>query len=459
VVTQHIGSLAKYPARVSFAWYLSAIVAGGMLLHLPACRYSTVEPIRWIDALFTSTSATCVTGLATRSTGNDFNVLGQLVIMGLIQLGGVGIMTVTTFAMVQMGNRASLRHRSVIVETLGATHGSDLRTILRRVLYAAFLCEGVGALFLALRFAFDMPLVEALWWGVFHSVSAFCNAGFGLHDKSLVPYQGDLVVNVVVPALIVVGGIGFPVILDLRRHRRRPWGELWQHLNLHSKIMLLGTALLVSFTFVMFLALEWDGVLRDMPWWKRLAVAMFQAITPRTAGFNTVDYNDLTNATLFLTIILMAIGAGPCSTAGGFKVSTLGVLVLYAWSRFRGDEHINSFRRTISPETAGRALVVTMVFLVMINVGLIALLVAEQADTPHHMAQEEFLDAMFEVVSALGTVGLSTGITPELKDASKVILILLMFMGRLGPISIFLAVSRAEKKSSLEFAREEPLLG
>jgi trk system potassium uptake protein TrkH len=167
----------------------------------------------------------------------------------------------------------------------------------------------------------------------------------------------------------------------------------------------------------------------------------------------------LTNATLILTIILMAIGAGPCSTAGGFKVSTLGVLVLYAWSRFRGDEHINSFRRTISPETAGRALVVTMVFLVMINVGLIALLVAEQADTPHHMAQEEFLDAMFEVVSALGTVGLSTGITPELNDASKVILILLMFMGRLGPISIFLAVSRAEKKSSLEFAREEPLLG
>jgi trk system potassium uptake protein TrkH len=459
VVTQHIGSLAKYPARVSFAWYLSAILVGGILLHLPACRYSTSEPIRWIDALFTSTSATCVTGLATRSTGNDFNFLGQLVIMGLIQLGGVGIMTVTTFAMVQMGNRANLRHRSVIAETLGASHSSDLRTILRRVLYAAFLCEGVGALLLAIRFAFDMPLGEALWWGVFHSVSAFCNAGFGLHDKSLVPYQGDLVVNVVVPALIVVGGIGFPVILDLRRHRRRPWGEMWQHLNLHSKIMLLGTALLVSFAFVMFLALEWHGVLKDMPWWKRLVVAMFQAITPRTAGFNTVDYNDLTNATLFLTIIFMAVGAGPCSTAGGFKVSTLGVLVLYAWSRFRGDEHINSFRRTISPETAGRALVVTMVFLVMINVGLIALLVAEQADTPHHMAQEEFLDAMFEVVSALGTVGLSTGITPELKDASKAILILLMFMGRLGPISIFLAVSMAEKRTSLEFAREEPLLG
>ncbi len=459
MATQHSGSLAKYPARVSFACYLAAIVAGAGLLHLPACRHAAAEPVRWIDAIFTSTSAACVTGLTTRSTSDDYNFLGQVVILGLIQLGGVGIMTVTTFAMVQLGSRASLRSRSVIVETLGTSYGADLRGILRRVLYASLLCEGAGAVLLAARFAFDMPLVDALWWGAFHSVSAFCNAGFGLHGDSLVPYQGDLIVNVVVPALVIIGGIGFPVILDVRRHIRRPWPELWRRLTLHSKIMILGTALLTSFTFVMFLVLEWDGVLAAMPWWKRILVALFQGIVPRTAGFNTVDYNDLTNATLFLTIILMAIGGGACSTAGGFKVSTLAVLVLYAWSRFRGDEHINVFRRTISPETAGRALVVVLVFLVTINVGMIALLVAEQADAPHRLAEDTFLDAMFEVVSALSTAGLSTGVTPGLSEAGKTIIMLLMFIGRLGPISIFLVISLAEKRASLEYAREEPLLG
>ncbi|HMP06914.1 MAG TPA: potassium transporter TrkG, partial [Lacipirellulaceae bacterium] len=223
MVTRHAGSLLKYPARVSLAWYLIVIVVGALLLHRPACRNAERAPIGLLDAFFTSTSAVCVTGLATRSTGEDFNLLGQLVIVGLIQLGGVGIITVTTFAMVQLGNRASLRQRSVIAESLGTGDRVDLRSILRRVLYATLLCESLGALLLTARFAFDMSLTDALWHGVFHAISAFCNAGFGLWDDSLTRYQGDLIVNAVVPVLVIIGGIGFPVILDVFRHRKLPW--------------------------------------------------------------------------------------------------------------------------------------------------------------------------------------------------------------------------------------------
>jgi trk system potassium uptake protein TrkH len=459
VPTQHLGSLVKYPARVSFAWYLIAIVLGGLILRLPACRVATADPIRWVDSLFTATSATCVTGLATRSTGDHYSFLGQVVILALFQLGGVGIITVTTFAMVQLGNRAGLRQRMVIVESLGVGDRADLRTILRRVLIATFVCEGVGVLLLTARFWFDLPLSQALWFGVFHAVSAFCNAGFGLWDDSLTRYQGDLVVNVVIMSLIVVGGIGFPVILDVRRHWRRSWQDMWDHLNLHTKIMLIGTAGLLSVSIVGFLVLEWEGVLAPMPWWKRPLVAMFHSVSARTAGFNTVDMSDLTNATLFLTILLMMIGAGPCSTAGGFKVSTLAVLLMYAWTRFRGGSRINAFRRTIPAETAGRALTVAMIFGVVMVLMLTVLLVVEQAGLPHHQSQGDFLDALFEAASALGTVGLSTGITPYLSDAGKIVIILLMFMGRLGPISVFVAISSIEQKPSLEFASEEPLLG
>jgi trk system potassium uptake protein len=459
LVTQHSGSLLKYPARVSFTWYLSVIVLGGLLLHQPVCRHASAEPVRLIDALFTSTSAVCVTGLATRSTGNDFNFLGQLVIVTLVQLGGVGIITVTTFAMVQLGNRASLRQRSVIAESLGTGDRADLRKILGRVLYATFVCEGIGAALLTIRFAFDMPFPTALWFGVFHAVSAFCNAGFGLLDDNLIPYQGDVVVNLVVPALIVIGGIGFPVILDLRRYRHRPWRERWERLNLHSKVMLLGTAALITLGFASFMALEWEGVLAPMPWWKRPMVALFQSVTTRTAGFNTVDLRELTNATLFVMILLMAIGAGPCSTAGGFKVSTLAVLLLYSWTRFRGGNRVNAFRRTVPTETAGRALTIVLIFGVAIVLMLTALLVVEQAGEPHNAAAGDFLDAMFEVVSAIGTVGLSTGITPTLSDAGKAIIMLLMFLGRLGPISVFVAISLGAEKRDLEYAAEEPLLG
>jgi trk system potassium uptake protein TrkH len=459
-MTQHSGSLLKYPARVSFVWYLSAIVLGGVILNQPFCRYESVEPISFVDALFTSTSATCVTGLSVRSTGNAFNFTGQAVILALVQLGGIGIITVTTFAMVQMGNRASLRQRTVIVETLGVSDRADLRSILKNIIWATLFFEVAGATMLTLRFwlGYGMPLATAVWNGVFHAVSAFCNAGFGLLDDNLMRYQKDPVVNFTICGLIIIGGIGYPVILDLNRNwQRRNRG--WDYLTLHSKVMILGTAAILTLSVVGFLLLEDDGVLKGMSWWECGLVSFFHAVTCRTAGFNTIDVAKLSDATLFLSILLMVIGAGPCSTAGGFKVSTLSVLLLHAWSRFRGATRINAFRRTIPSELAGRATALAMLFGVVIVIMLTIMLVVEQNGLGTQNAPRHFLNVLFEVASALGTVGLSTGITPALSDLGKLVIVAVMFMGRLGPISLFVAISLPDKAKTLEFYNEEPLLG
>ena len=320
------GSLVKYPARVSLVWYLALTAIGALILVHPACHRSTVQSISLLDAAFTATSATCVTGLAVRSTEHDFSLVGQVVILVLIQLGGIGIMTVTTFLMFQLGGRQNMRRRLVLSETLGADDHTDLRWILRNVILVTVGFEGAGTVLLGIRNLADYEPTVAVWHALFHSVSAFCNAGFALHDDSLTRYQGDLLVNFTVSTLIVAGGIGFPVMLDLWRNWHGPWSARWSRLCLHSKLMLLGTAPLLILGTASFLILEWDGVLQEMPHWKRPLVALFHSVSCRTAGFNTVDVASLTNAMLFISILLMAIGAGPCSTAGGLKVSTISVL-------------------------------------------------------------------------------------------------------------------------------------
>ena len=453
------GSLVAYPARVSLIWYAGLVLVGGLLLTHPWCRQAGQRPIAFLDALFTSTSASCVTGLAVRSTEHDYSFVGQLVILLLIQVGGIGIMTVTTLVMFRLGGRENLRRRLLIAETLGADTRSDLRWILRHVIGATLVLEGIGAGLLLVRNLFDLPFPVALWHAVFHSVSAFCNAGFGLRDNSLIDYQGDILVNAVICSLIISGGIGYPVLLDVRRHWRQRWPDCWDQLHLHSKFMLIGTATLLLLGTAIFLILEWDGVLQSVPWWQCPMVAFFHATTCRTAGFNTVDIASLTNAMLFVSILLMAIGAGPCSTAGGLKVSTAAVLVVDAWATFRGQSHVSVFRRTLPRRAIERATATALVFGLVAIVALTSLLLVEQSDQPHSVAGSQFIDAMFEVVSALGTVGLSTGITPSLNPPAKIVLIALMMIGRLGPISVFIALSQTERKNSIEYPGEEPMIG
>jgi trk system potassium uptake protein TrkH len=333
--------------------------------------------------------------------------------------------------------------------------------VLTRVIRCTLLFELGGAALLIGRFLFDHRPAAALWHAVFHSVSAFCNAGFSLNDDSLMSYQGDPLVNLTIMALVIGGGLGYPVLIDLSRNGHGPWSSRWERLMLHTKIMLVGTASLLLLGTMSVLLLEGDGVLAGMPMGRRLLVATFQSVTCRTAGFNTIEIRGLTNATLFASMLLMVVGAGPCSTGGGFKVSTLSVLVLRAWSTFRGNRRVNVGKRTLPQQVSDRAGTTALLFVAVSIVALTGLLVVEQSEAPHTQVQSAglFLDATFEVISALGTVGLSTGMTPNLTSTGRLFLVVLMFVGRLGPITVFAAVSREPRSASFEYASEEVFIG
>ncbi len=455
------GSLVKYPARISFAWYIGLITLGAIILAQPIC-HGEGEPLSWLDAFFTSTSASCVTGLAVRSTELDFSIIGQVVLLGMIQLGGIGIMTVTTFVMFHIGSAESLRDRMVLSETLGADSKSDLRTVLRNVMMLAFLFEGIGFVLLSVReFIVDGfgSIGGTLWRSLFHSVSAFCNAGFSLHDDSLTGYQADWSANLIIGALVIVGGIGFPVILDIRGNWKGPWKDRWRGLHLHSKLMLIGISSLLLLGTAAFLALEWNGALANKPAHERVLIAGFHSMSCRTAGFTTTDLRQFSNASIFVSILLMAIGAGPCSTGGGLKVSTFCVLVMEAWTTFRGSSRIQLFRRAIPRMSVERAIAALILFSVVAVLSLTLLLVVEQNGGSQANGNASFIGAAFEVVSALGTVGLTIGMTPELSQSGRLIIIGLMFIGRLGPITMFVALSGSQRKEAIEYPHEEPLTG
>ncbi len=456
-MAQFTGSLVSYPARVSLAAYALTILLGGFVLTLPAARNPDATPVSFVDGVFTATSACCVTGLTVRSTLNDFSFLGQAVILLLIQLGGLGIMTITTLVSFQIGGQATLRQRAVISETLGIKSGRDLRWVTFGVLFTVLIVEMLGFVLLCWADWGKGPVGQVLWTSLFHSISAFCNAGFALHDQNLVPDAGRVSINLVICGLIIVGGLGFPVIFDIfSRLRRRE--AFWERLHTQSKMMLIGTAMLLAFGAVSFWLLEWREAIDREPLTTKLLMGLFHSTTCRTAGFNTIDYGALTSATLFLAIILMAIGAGPCSTAGGFKVSTFMTLVVSAWSSFRGWRHANFFRRTIPEAAVERATATALLFAAVAIAALVALLVVE---TRGSLASRPrwFLEALFECISALGTVGLSTGITAALTDPGKLVLVALMLLGRLGPITAAVALARERRSYQPQYPEEEPLIG
>ena len=454
---QFTGSLVSYPARVSFTAYGLAILLGGVVLTLPVSRAEGRPPITLVDGIFTATSACCVTGLTVRSTLHDFSTVGQIVILALIQLGGLGIMTLTTLVAFQLGGQATLHQRAVISETLGVRTGLDLRWLTAAVLATVFAVEAVGfACLLASTWGSADP-GRLAWHALFHSVSAFCNAGFALGDDNLMPFAANAGVNLAICGLVIVGGLGFPVIFDIfTRVRRRE--AVWSRIHLQSKLMLIGTCGLLAFGAGTFWLLEWNDAIAGRPLGTKLLAGLFHSTTCRTAGFNTVDYAGLSNATLFLTIILMAIGAGPCSTGGGFKVSTFMTLLVRGWSSFRGLRNANFFRRTIPPSAVERATVTALLFAVLAIAALVAVLVVETAGTLTGRPRW-FLEALFECISALGTVGLSTGITPLLSDPGKLVLVGLMLAGRLGPITVAVALSREQRPYQPTYPEEAPLIG
>ncbi len=387
--------------------------------------------LHFIDALFTATSAVCVTGLVVKSTGHFFTIWGQLVILLLIQLGALGILTFSTFIYLIVGKRISLNSRSIVLESLDLSedvgsviHGySGLKDLFIRTALFTVIVESLGVLLLYTAFVGYYDSVHALYYALFHSVSAFCNAGFSTFDSSFVRWRGDVLLNVSIMLLIILGGIGYPVVIDVfgaLRHRGK--------LSLHSRLVLTITSILILMGFLLF----W---LYSMDYYKALRMdlkdsvlsSLFQSITARTAGFSTVDIGGLPSASLLVLMLLMFIGASPGSTGGGVKTTTIGVLFASMWGSIRGRNTPVFKGYSISYDTLFRAIAILFTFFILVLLASFILLLVE----PYSLRR-----VVFEVVSALGTVGLSTGITPQLTSISKVVLLVLMFLGKIGPLTV-----------------------
>ncbi|MGQ9825272.1 MAG: TrkH family potassium uptake protein [Desulfotomaculales bacterium] len=432
------------PAKTLVAGFAFVILSGALFLCLPFAS-ATGRPADFLTALFTATSAVCVTGLAVVDTGTYWSFWGQLIIMLLIQTGGLGFMTMATLFFLILGKKIGLKERILIRESLNQEDVAGVVRLVRGVLLFTFLTEGFFALVLSVRWYYDFGWPRCLWQGVFHAVSAFNNAGFDLFGdfRSLTAYVDDPVVVLSVSALIVLGGLGFSVVLNLFRWRR-------ERLSLHSRLVLWVTSLLLGGAFFCFLFLEWTNALKDLSLSGKILASLFQSVTPRTAGFNTVDIASLRPATQFFLIILMFIGASPGSTGGGIKTTTFGLLVLAAWSLARGAEETCVMRRRIPAGQVYKAIAVALLALFLVTVSVLVLNITERAD---------FLSILFETVSAFGTVGLSMGLTPHLSASGRILIIMTMFCGRLGPLTLAFALARRKKKFPVRYPEERILIG
>jgi trk system potassium uptake protein TrkH len=447
--------LFRSPARFSIFGFAALIAVGTVLLMLPAA--STSRYLGFVNALFTAVSASCVTGLVVVDTGSALSRFGQLVVLGLIQAGGLGIMTMSTLFLLIGGRRPSLVGRMVIQDAFTGGGERSVPDIIRDVFLFTVVIEAVGASLLFLRFLPGRTVGEAFYFSVFHAISAFCNAGFAFFSDSFIAYRQDLTVNLVICFLIVFGGIGFLVLSELKRNfpfnRRR-----WSRLSLHSKLVLSVTALLLICSSLLISLMEWHNTVASLPVSGRFLAGFFQAVSARTAGFNTLPIGDMANETLFVLMLLMFIGASPGSCGGGIKTSSFASLIVLGISRLRGHDRPTVFHRTISATSIAKAMSVVLISTIVIVLATMAILMTELGELPHPLSRGKFLELLFEVISAFGTVGLSTGITESLSQAGKLILSLVMFVGRLGPLVIALAVSRPDAPHYY-YAEEEIMSG
>ena len=418
--------------------YAALIALGAALLRLPVSHYGAVT---WSDALFTSASAVTVTGLAVVDTGTAFTVAGQAVIAGLIQCGGLGLMVFAVLLLTAMGIDLGATSRMILREDLGQARGRTLTKlgglggIAQLVILVALACEAVGTVVLAFVFVPEFGWASGLWHAVFHTVSAFNNAGFALFPDSLSRYVADSRVNVLVPAMFILGGLGFVVIGDVFACRFR-----WQPLALHTKLMLAGTAGVIALSWIAVAALEWrnPGTLGPLGLGGKIMGSWFQAVTPRTAGFNTIDTAAMEPATALLTMVLMVIGGGPTSTAGGIKLTTFIVAILGAVAFFRRRDRLGAFGRSLGAEEVMKVMALITISLGVIVLALFALSVRHEGP---------FLELLFEVTSAFGTVGMSMGATGLLDGFGRAVIVAVMFLGRVGPLTLgfFLATRSAPR--------------
>lgn len=426
------------------------ILLGGCLLALPFSSRDG-HSISFLNALFTAGSASCVTGLVLYDTWTQFSFFGQVIILILIQIGGLGFMTVAIEFSLAARRKIGLLERSRLSEAVGATQIGGVIRLVRRILKGTFIIEGIGAILLSIRFIPKFGLGLGIWFSIFHSVSAFCNAGFDLlgivsKSSSLTSFSDDPLVCLTIAALIMIGGLGFLVWNDIYEHlKKRMYNRLnrkkyfrisLKHLTLHSQVVIVATVGITVVSTVIFLFLENKNTLQGMPEWQKLVNAFFMAVTPRTAGFNTVDMASMSDSSIFLTMILMFIGASPGGTGGGVKITTVVVAIALVVSSLRGREDTVIRHYRIAFEVQRKAFSTLTLYAGEILLGIFVLCTQGQV----------LRESLFECLSAIGTVGLTLGITSTLQPISKIAIILLMYTGRVGSMAVFMAFSKKQIK-------------
>lgn len=443
------------PAQIIVIGFAGIILFGAILLNLPISTTSG-QSIGFLDAFFTSTSAVCVTGLSVIEVGTVLSPFGQVVLLLLIQIGGLGFMITTSFIFMLIGKRISLKERMVLQESLNETSLSGIVRMARNILFVTLIIESAGILLLMIRFVPDYGVAQGIWYSVFHSISAFCNAGFDVLGlgNSLASYVNDPIINFTIMGLIITGGIGFFVILEIFRKATRREKHKF---STHTKIVLITTAALIAAGFVIFFTIEYHNpkTLGPLPTEGKIMSALFESVTTRTAGFSTMGQGVMAPVSKLTAIILMFIGASPAGTGGGIKTTTFTVVMLLVLSIIRGREDVTVMKRRLSKEVALRAIAITFLALAFVSALTIALSVTEARTFG-------ISDLLFELASAFGTVGLSTGITPHLSAGSKVILMLAMYAGRVGLLTFTIAIAKrlsGKAQNKMRYPEDKIMVG
>ena len=448
--------------RIGFSFF-AVILIGSILLSLPM-SHSVHSTSSYLDHLFVATSATCVTGLVTHVTASEYTLFGQIVIILLIQIGGLGFLTLMSMFFVLLKRKLTYANKIVMQEALNRNSLNETGIYIKRVIKYTVCFELIGAICLAFVFIPQFGILKGIYYSLFHAISAFCNAGFDiLGNNSMVPYVGNVWINLVICGLIIAGGLGFVVWIDLRLsliHYREHFKyfkikRYLESLSLHTKIALISTFVLIFGGMTVIFILEFQNplTLKSLPFSQKILASFFQSVTLRTAGFATVDMASLHQATKFFMSIIMFIGGSPAGTAGGVKTVTFVIGLLYVRALMRGDENIHVFKRTIDDQIVKRALTIMLISFAIALTGLFILSISEQAD---------FIDLLFEVFSASATVGLTAGLTPTLTFVGKIVIIILMYIGRIGPITmvlIFVRKYNAKKGKDVNYIKEHILIG
>ena len=430
--------------------FLIIILMGTLLLMLPVSSRSG-EAASFLEALFTAASATCVTGLVVVDTFTHWSLFGQIVIICMIQIGGLGFISIGLILAVLLGRKVPLRHRGLMQESVNTLQIGGIVKLTKKMITGTLIFEGIGAVILAIRFSFMMSPGRAIFYGIFHSISAFCNAGFDLlgcygEYNSLCGFEGDWTINLTISALVIIGGLGFVVWDDISKN-----GIRIKKYRLHSKIVLAVTTFLLVAGTTLFMIFEWDNTMAGMDASTRFLASFFSSVTPRTAGMNSVDTGALTPASKLLTMILMFIGGSPGSTSGGAKTTTIFVIVAYLWTTMRGKYGIDVFSRRLKEDVVRKAALVIGVNMILFITGAMVIFAVQP--------ELGFADVIFEVISGISTVGMTTGITRSLSVASRIVIIVLMYCGRIGSLSFALSFSENKRVVPLQQPEEEINIG